>query len=179
MLKRWQEENRGNTICFNFAKTCSQEERRWEPHRSPPQTLWSSPLWFMRLTTHTRWKFILHFNDEGYVSLSHTNKLVCIEDFVKFLHFIFVTLTTVVADADERFGKAYLRWASPVAISEIKPDLRFKKKVIHRNHEVATCFQRTARPASQAKVCHWSHHHHYPHEIWTMNAHQPALVATT
>ena len=38
--------------------------------------------------------------------------------------FLFVTLTTVVAEADERFGKAYLRWARPVAISEINPDLR-------------------------------------------------------
>ena len=43
---------------------------------------------------------------------------------MEFLLFFFVTLTTVVADADERFGKAYLRWARPVAISEIKPDLR-------------------------------------------------------
>ena len=43
---------------------------------------------------------------------------------MQFLLFFFVTLTTVVAEADERFGKAYLRWARPVAISEIKPDLR-------------------------------------------------------
>ena len=43
---------------------------------------------------------------------------------MEFLLFFFVTLTTVVAEADERFGKAYLRWARPVAISEIKPDLR-------------------------------------------------------
>ena len=32
-------------------------------------------------------------------------------------------LTTVVAEEGERFGKAYLRWARPVAIREIKPDL--------------------------------------------------------
>ena len=43
---------------------------------------------------------------------------------MEILLFFFVTLTTVVAEADERFGKAYLRWARPVAISEIKPDLR-------------------------------------------------------
>ena len=43
---------------------------------------------------------------------------------MEILLFFFETLTTVVAEADERFGKAYLRWARPVAISEIKPDLR-------------------------------------------------------
>ena len=68
--------------------------------------------------------------------------------------FFFVSLTTVVAEADERFGKAYLRWARPVAISEIKPDLREIQGVFffYRNHKVATCFHCTARPASQAKV---------------------------
>ena len=73
---------------------------------------------------------------------------------MEFLLFFFVTLTTVVAEADERFGKAYLRWARPVAISEIKPDLREIQGVFffYRNHKVATCFHCTARPASQAKV---------------------------
>ena len=72
---------------------------------------------------------------------------------MQFLLFFFVTLTTVVAEADERFGKAYLRWARPVAISEIKPDLReIREDFFYRNHKVATCFHCTARPASQAQV---------------------------
>ena len=72
---------------------------------------------------------------------------------MEILLFFFVTLTTVVAEADERFGKAYLRWARPVAISEIKPDLReIREDFFYRNHKVATCFHCTARPASQAKV---------------------------
>ena len=94
----------------------------------------------------------------------------------------------MVAEADERFGKAYLRWASPVAISEIKPDLREIQEDFYGNHKVATCFHCTARPASEAKVSevgkklakdyrHHSYHayqhaiHHIHDEIWMMNSH--------
>ena len=104
-----------------------------------------------------------------------------------------MTLTTVVAEADERFGKAYLRWASPVAISEIKPDLReIQEDFFFIEIKVATCFHCTARPASQAEVAEvgkklakdYRHHpyqqaiHHINHEIWMLNSHKLFLVAT-
>ena len=112
------------------------------PRRTKMRTSQVTPTDLMKLTfmiyeTRNSYQVEIHFAFLWWriclsFSYKHTS-IVWTEYFVKFLHFIFVTLTTVVADADERFGKAYLRWASPVAISEIKPDLRFKKKVIHRN----------------------------------------------